>query len=364
MNIFKRITSFATNSWRDFIENHEPIIDSKSISNSSDDNKSHSNDAAAAVEIIENEENFVIRKSLSHMLLKKRIHKKKTITSIMMDDPRSPANNFVRTPILVEQMEYNDVLSPFNVTDMLDAVESAIECNENTLIENVCPMDMNKSAGPKTPIANNYDDDDDDGGNIVEKKSIEKYETIIQAENDDKILKIDQIYDWNKIEFKEKPLTDSMIVETSVMSDMTRNSMVNQSETQSLIDNADDVDDDDNDDDDENVENNNCKIIGYTVKTIDNHQSILNNENIETVVSSTPKKQNQSLKQQRTPLMSIGNSPVVKSNMKKFQKNHSIVNKKRITNGQRKLPKQPSTPMTPLNRNHMQNLISFDKENF
>ena len=220
---------------------------------------------------------------------------------------------------------------------MLDAVETAIECNEKTLIENDFSLE---SVEPKTPVANN---------DMVKTEIIQKSEN----ENNDKILKIDEICDWNLMEYKEKQLTESMIVETSTnTADMTKDSMSNQSETRSLIDY----------DDDEDIENTNCKVIGYSVKTIENHQQNLNDENF---AASTPKKQskNKSIKQQqqRTPLMSISNSPLVK---KQIPKNHPI-NKKRITNVQRKLKKQPSTPMTPLNRNQMQqNLITFDKENY
>lgn len=227
---------------------------------------------------------------------------------------------------------------------MLDAVETAIECNEKTLIENDFSL---KSVEPKTPVANNDNNDN------VKTEMIEKSETIIKNENNDKILKIDEICDWNLMEYKEKQLTESMIVETSTnTADMTKDSMSNQSETRSLIDY----------DDDEDIENTNCKVIGYSVKTIENHQQNLNDENF---AASTPKKQgnNKSIKQQqqRTPLMSISNSPLVR---KQIPKNHPI-NKKRITNVQRKLKKQPSTPMTPLNRNQIQqNLITFDKENY
>ena len=222
---------------------------------------------------------------------------------------------------------------------MLDAVETAIECNEKTLIENDFSLE---SVEPKTPVANN---------DMVKTEIIQKSEN----ENNDKILKIDEICDWNLMEYKEKQLTESMIVETSTnTADMTKDSMSNQSETRSLIDY--------DDNDDEDIENTNCKVIGYSVKTIENHQQNLNDENF---AASTPKKQgnNKSIKQQqqRTPLMSISNSPLVK---KQIPKNHPI-NKKRITNVQRKLKKQPSTPMTPLNRNQMQqNLITFDKENY
>ncbi|OTF74212.1 hypothetical protein BLA29_012564, partial [Euroglyphus maynei] len=145
-----------------------------------------------------------------------------------MDDPRSPTNDFARTPILVERIEYNDVLSPFNVTDMLDAVETAIECNENTLIENDFPS--NESV----------DDDKTPDDNNGEKETVEKQsETIISNENE-KILKIDEICDWyHQMEYNEKQLTESMIVETSTMDDVTKDSALNQSETRSLIDNDD-----------------------------------------------------------------------------------------------------------------------------
>lgn len=96
MNFFKRFTSFATNSWREFNEVYETNVSMNGHDQSKD---SFENDDKKI------EDNFVIqRKSFASLLLKKRDKKKKTVCVV---DPRSPTQDFLRTPITAEVSTYS-----------------------------------------------------------------------------------------------------------------------------------------------------------------------------------------------------------------------------------------------------------------
>lgn len=323
MNFFRRISSFANNSWRDFVDSQE------------------SEDIDSDVKTSENleneiENNFIKqRKSLSGFLLRKRTKglTKKSITK-PIDDPRSPTNDFARTPIFAEISTYSvDALSPFNVKEMLEAVETAIEHPDNTLIDDEVNSEM-------APLCENI---------FVEEAPA----PTMEIKQEEPVVKIEDICNWNDMEFKEKPLSDSLIVETS---DLTVHSV----SPKSIIDHPS------SELWEGQLDDKNCKVIGYCVKDDLPKAPVVDDENLKT---STPKKDKTSkglMVKNRTPLMSIGNSPLIqKQNVipKKLSEINKPAKKKMIAVTKRRLPKAPSTPMTPLNR-VAPSVADFDKENF
>lgn len=186
---------------------------------------------------------------------------------------------------------------------MLDAVDVAIECTEG--------MNLSETE-------------------LLIKDGDEKKESEINENN------ACEIPHWEKIEFIEKPLTESLIVETS------SNELENTIEFKKEILDKNDK---------------SCKIIGYNFKTVDRM-----NEN--PAFSSTPKKGNckqSKIKPSRTPLMSIGNSPCIKQNKqlaKEINLKSEVELKKR--NKKRQFPKSPIRGQ----RFATKTLVKVDQENF
>ena len=167
-------------------------------------------------------------------------------------------------------------------------------------------------------------------------------------------------YDWDHVRCQERILSESLIVEVSSLdinsiSESALSVLELIEETGDIVTN------------DQQNENKNCKVVGYTSKaTMDNENDTLDKTHLST---STPKKASKKLienPQPRTPLKCIKNSPLVKIDQmnKDNGKSQFDKNKKKFNSSRpRRLPKAPSTPMTPLYKSS-KCVSHFDEENF
>ncbi|KAF7492269.1 hypothetical protein SSS_06664 [Sarcoptes scabiei] len=318
MNIFRRLTSFASNAWNDLTDSSGSRILDDEFDNQNLD------------------EDFVRRKYSSlPFLRKKRVNHFENQNIHCVDDPRSPTNDFIRTPILIESFRPEQVLSPFNVKDMLETIESAIECTESVCQAETPELGIECTEETLAKI---------EAPDVAINKSND-VEKIEETQKEVELLKIDDICDWNNVVYNEKSLTESLIVE---LSSTEYNSSDSKSSEEKLND------------------ENNCKIVGYTVKNAE--------KSTGNFAFSTPKKNSLDSvhcgKTNRTPLMTISNSPHTNkmnfnSSDKKQIRKIKSAKPKRFHNSNRKLPKTPLTPMNAFhNHPKRQNLIDFDKENF
>lgn len=93
MSIFKRIGSFASNSWREFCEYHETKEEHGKIACPAEENNNNSKTNLVEKRSAGNEENVIRRRSFQG-LFHKRTSKKK-----LLEDPRSPSVAILRTPM-------------------------------------------------------------------------------------------------------------------------------------------------------------------------------------------------------------------------------------------------------------------------
>lgn len=92
MNIFKRIGSFASNSWREFCEYQDTKEEHGKISALIQDNDCSKTNLVEKKATV-NEENVIRRRSFQGLFHKRASRKK------LLEDPRSPSTAIIRTPM-------------------------------------------------------------------------------------------------------------------------------------------------------------------------------------------------------------------------------------------------------------------------
>lgn len=98
MNIFKKIGSFATSSWKDFSEYQQALNETTDVTVT--DSVSNTGDKLSkegSFELRKRDEKDVLAKKAVQGFFRKRFSKKKL--QMILDDPRSPTTDFARTPI-------------------------------------------------------------------------------------------------------------------------------------------------------------------------------------------------------------------------------------------------------------------------
>lgn len=166
----------------------------------------------------------------------------------------------------------------------------------------------------------------------------------------------DEIVDWKRYNFDGKVITDSMIVEVSSFDSKSTSFIEEDEKSKEEILNLGD----------QKIEKNEFINKESPKKVQGKGQAKLG-----MVITSTPKKrvQDEQLDGKgntpRTPLVVISNSPLVCNT--EANNNHKLISKKKkvANNPKRRLPKAPSTPMTPLVKSQQAMKIgTVDKENF
>lgn len=410
MNIFKKIGSFATTSWKDFSElyteqqqqqqQQQPMLEMSSQEyDGSNDSVNSANDQKkqddGSFELRKRSEKEIVAKKNSHGFFRRHFSKKKLLQIHLLDDPRSPTTAFARTPIqAIEIAEQADILSPFNVQDMLSTVQSAVDLlhpgtpttksavafdngsyvSGDALVEVVPPASQLLEDHDFTGNVGDWNDFQFDRNNKVMTESliVELSTLEINKENDD----------GNTTTTTTNSITQILVSETAESSDEPTQFLLQVDKVQEVIEKVEVGDDD--------VNGQKCKIVGCIVKDGSEEVGTAAAENIVTTpIASTPKKKKKSAtsklaieeqaKLPRTPLQAICNSPMVnKANngvltggKKKPGNGKQMENakKKKINTGcSRQLPKAPATPLTPLFKdkdNKPPKVVShFDKENF
>ncbi|KAJ6219736.1 hypothetical protein RDWZM_005548 [Blomia tropicalis] len=330
MNIIKKISSFASNSWKEFSD----LNDLQTESSTATSNETKLPVGDSSFEVIRRSEQEICQKKVSNGFFRKRFSKKK-----LLIDPRSPTIEFQRTPIFYNNFKENDsvILSPFNLHDMLESINSAVNVTPNKPLS----IEEPEILQPHVNEAFEHSNIESNG-----KSEAENFE-----------------FDWNNFQFNdnEKVFTDSMIVEVSTPQLKSNQSELIvlpcakvSSEKLSIELNAEKKNDEGN---------NNCKD-DHNVESKESKPSVENNP----IVSSTPNKWIKVNRLPRTPLSSIKNSPVVVSSTNELLKDGMVSKqdkprRKKLNGVGRQLPKAPSTPLTPLFRSK-KSVSHFDKENF